>query len=87
MSFNGEEVDSTHSFVSSHKGKTDGPCPVRSSSRERTLTEKGLEMQEQETIKHKKAFMRAYGSWKEMAGKVRTALKSFCSLDELNKIR
>lgn len=87
MSFNGEEVDSTHSFVSSHKGETDGPCPVRSSSRERTLTEKGLEMQEQETIKHKKAFMRAYGSWKEMAGKVRTALKSFCSLDELNKIR
>lgn len=83
MSLNGEEVASTHD----QPMKTDNPQPVRSSSRERTFREKGLEMHKQEAIKHKKEFMRAYGSWKEVAGKVRTALKSFCSQDELNKIR
>ncbi len=83
MSLNGEEVASTHDPPI----KTDNPQPVRSSSRERTFTERGLEMHKQEAIKHKKEFMRAYGSWKEVAGKVRTALKSFRSQDELNKIR
>ncbi len=83
MSLNGEEVASTHDPPM----KTDNPQPVRSSSRERTFTERGLEMHKQEAIKHKKEFMRAYGPWKEVAGKVRTALKSFRSQDELNKIR
>ncbi|XP_077954084.1 uncharacterized protein LOC144391338 [Gasterosteus aculeatus] len=83
MSLNGEEVASTHDPPM----KTDNPKPVRSSSRERTFTERGLEMHKQEAIKHKKEFMKAYGHWKEVAGEIRTALKSFCSQDELNNIR
>lgn len=72
MSLNGE-VANTHDPPMKTEQKTENP--VRSSSRERTFTERGLEMHKQDAIKHKKEFMRAYGSWKEVAGKVRTTLK------------
>lgn len=58
---------------------------VRSSSRERSLTDKGQEMHDQEAKKHEKAFSKAYNSWKEMAREARTTLKSFCSQEDLNQ--
>ena len=58
---------------------------VRSSSRERTLTEKGQEMHDQEAKKHEKAFSKAYNSWKEIAKAARTTLKSFCPQELLDQ--
>lgn len=57
---------------------------VRSSSRERNLTEKGKEMHEQEAKKHEKTFSKAYEIWKESAKEIRKQLKGFCSSEELN---
>ncbi|XP_013873851.1 uncharacterized protein LOC106524553, partial [Austrofundulus limnaeus] len=57
---------------------------VRSSNRERHLTEKGKEMHEQDAKKHERAFNRAYDSWKETAKEIRTKLKAFCSPGDLN---
>ncbi|XP_057716613.1 uncharacterized protein LOC130931672 [Corythoichthys intestinalis] len=67
--------------------KTDNPIdmPLRSSSRERKLTEKGQEMQKQMAKKHAKIFHKAYNSWKLTARDVRTQLKTLCSAEELNK--
>lgn len=59
---------------------------VRSSSRERSLTEKGQEMHDQEAKKNEKAFNKAYNSWKEKAREARTTLKSFCSQEDLDYI-
>ncbi|XP_055366079.1 titin homolog [Betta splendens] len=58
---------------------------VRSSSRERRLTEKGQEMHEQEARKTEKAFNKAYDSWKQTAKEIRVRLKSYCSLEDLGK--
>ncbi len=52
---------------------------IRSSSRERSFTEKGLEMREQEAKKQENAFYKAYNSWKETAKETRSRLKMFCS--------
>lgn len=60
---------------------------VRSSSRERTLTEKGQEMHDQEAKKHEKAFNKSYDSWKQIARESRTILKTFCSQDDLDNIQ
>lgn len=57
---------------------------VRSSNRERHLTEKGKEMQEYEAKKNEKAFNKAYDTWKKAAKEIRTKLKTFCSPEELN---
>lgn len=58
----------------------------RPSSRQKTLTEKARELRDQNAKKHKKAFNKAYDSWKQTARESRTALKSSCSPDDLNKI-
>lgn len=79
-----EDPESTHSTnksvsheeeTNSKHEKTNITYQIRSSSRERTFTEKGKEMHEQDTVRHKKAFIKAYDSWMEMARKVRTTLK------------
>ncbi len=59
---------------------------VRSSSRERQLTEKGKQMREQDAKKHLKAFLRAYESWKKVAREARIILKGFCVKDDLDNI-
>lgn len=61
--------------------------PVRSSSSERTLTEKGQEMHNQDAKKCEKAFNKAYDSWKQAARETRTNLKILCSLEDLSKIQ
>lgn len=61
--------------------------PLRSSSRERKLTEKGREMQEQQTKKHKKVFSKNYDGWRELAREIRTKLKTFCSAEDLDKMQ
>lgn len=43
---------------------------IRSSSRERSFTEKGLEMREQEAKKQEKAFYKTYNCWKESKRRV-----------------
>ncbi len=58
---------------------------IRSSSRERRFTEKGLEMREQEAKKKEKAFYKAYNSWKETAKETRSRMKMFCSRENLEK--
>lgn len=58
----------------------------RSSSRKRNPTEKGLEMQKQETKKHEKAFNKAYTSWKQTAKEIRCKLKALCTCEELEQI-
>ena len=55
--------------------------PVRLSSRERTLTEKGQKMHEEQVTKHEKAFTKAYTTWVQTARASRTALKTFCSAE------
>ncbi len=60
---------------------------IRSSSRERRFTEKGLEMREQETKKKEKAFYKAYNGWKETAKETRSRMKMFCSRENLEKIQ
>lgn len=57
---------------------------VISSNRERSLTEKGKEMHEQEAKKNERAFNKAYDTWKESANEIRTKLKAFCSPEVLN---
>ena len=68
--------------------ETDNPTdtPLRSSSRERKLTEKGQEMHDQDTRKREKAFNKAYDFWKLAARETRTKLKTLCSLEDLNKL-
>ncbi|XP_065108476.1 uncharacterized protein [Paramisgurnus dabryanus] len=66
----------------SHK---DTPC--RSSSRERKFTEKGQEMHDQDTKKRERAFNKTYDSWKLVARKTRTKLKTLCSSEELNELQ
>lgn len=66
--------------------ETDNPPEaqqVRSSSRERRLTEKGLELHEQEAKKNERAFNKVYDSWKKTAKEIRTRLKTFCSAEDL----
>ena len=58
----------------------------KSNSRERSLTEKGLEMQEQEAKKNEKAFKKAYDSWKQLARETRVKLKALCSPEDLDTI-
>ncbi|KAL0147052.1 hypothetical protein M9458_057576 [Cirrhinus mrigala] len=60
---------------------------IRSSSRGRSWTEKGLEMREQEAKKQEKAFYKGYNSWKERAKETRSRLKMFCSRENLEKIQ
>ncbi len=60
---------------------------IRSSSRERRFTEKGLEMREQEAKKKEKAFYKAYNGWKETAKETRSRMKMFCSRENLEKIQ
>lgn len=60
---------------------------TRSSSRERSLTEKGMQMRKHEAKKQEKAFNKAYGSWKQTAKESRSRLKTFCSREELDKIQ
>ncbi|CAI5640766.1 unnamed protein product, partial [Oreochromis niloticus] len=59
----------------------------KSSSRERKLTEKGLEMQNQDIRKREKSFNKTYDSWKLVARETRTKLKSLCSAEDLNKLQ
>lgn len=70
-----DESDSTQ------QSKSDKPI------RERTLTEKGQEMHDQDALRHKKALFKAYNSWTETTRKIRTALKSFCSQEELDQYK
>ncbi|XP_039679755.1 uncharacterized protein LOC120573907 [Perca fluviatilis] len=63
----------------------DTPC--RSSSRERKLTEKGQEMHDQDTRQREKAFNKTYDSWKLVARKTRTKLKTLCSSEDLNELQ
>ncbi|XP_068074145.1 uncharacterized protein [Danio rerio] len=60
---------------------------VRSSTRERSFTERGLEMREQEAKRQEKAFHKAYNSWKETAKDCRSTLKMFCSRENLEQIQ
>nr|XP_043906906.1 uncharacterized protein LOC122785246 [Solea senegalensis] len=67
--------------------ETDNPpeTQVRSSSRERSLSAKGLELHEQEAKKNEKAFNKTYDSWKQAAKEIRLRLKAFCSVEDLDK--
>lgn len=69
--------------------KTDNAVdmPLRSSSRERKLTEKGQEMHIQENKKHEKTFHKVYDSWKWVARESRKKLKALCTLEELNDLQ
>ena len=60
---------------------------IRSSSRKGSLTKKGLEMRNQESKKHEKAFNMAYDSWKQLAKETRSTLKTFCSGEDLDQIQ
>lgn len=60
---------------------------VRSSSRERNLTEKGQELKKQELKKKEKAFNKAYETWRLAAKEIRAKLKTFCSPEELEGIQ
>ena len=60
---------------------------VRTSSRERTLTEKGREMHEKQQKKDEKAFTTAYTKWIHTARGGRTALKTFCTGEDLHTIK
>lgn len=55
----------------------------RSSSRERTLTQKGQELQNQEAKKKEKTFCKAYEAWKLTAKGIRAKLKTLCSPEDL----
>ncbi|XP_070412225.1 uncharacterized protein [Nothobranchius furzeri] len=68
--------------------ETDNPTdtPLKSSSRERKLTEKGQEMHDQDVKKREKTFKKAYNAWKLVARETRTKLKTLCSLEDLNKL-
>ena len=68
---------------------TDDPkdTQFRSSSRERKLTEKGQELHDQDTKKREKAFDKTYDSWKLVARKTRTELKTLCSSEDLNELQ
>lgn len=68
------------------KNPTEGQ-PVRSSSRERTVTEKGQELKTQEVMKKEKAFNKAYEAWRLAAKEIRAKLKTSCSLEELEDIQ
>ncbi|XP_043973047.1 uncharacterized protein LOC122831155 [Gambusia affinis] len=69
--------------------KTDNAVdmPLRSSSRERKLTEKGQEMHIQENKKREKTFHKVYDSWKWVARESRKKLKALCTLEELNDLQ
>lgn len=60
---------------------------VRSSSRERTLREKGQELKKQELKKKEKAFNKAYETWRLAVKEIRAKLKTFCSPEELEGIQ
>ncbi len=73
-----KQTQKTNKMLSSAE-ETDNPPEaqqVRSSSRERRPTEKGLELHEQEAKKNEKAFSKAYDSWKKTAKEIRTRLKT-----------
>lgn len=55
-------------------------------SRERTFTEQGRQMREENAKRHVKAFLKAYESWKQIAKECRKSLKQFCSKEDLDKI-
>ena len=69
--------------------KIDNPTDAlpRSSSRERRLTEKGQELQDQDDKKRETAFNKAYDSWKLTARESRTKLKFLCTVEELNELQ
>lgn len=69
--------------------ETDNPTdtPLKSSSRERKLTEKGQEKHKEDIKKRVKTFNKAYDSWKLVARETRTKLKTLCSLEDLNKLQ
>ena len=58
----------------------------RTSSRQRTQTEKGREMQEKDARKREKAFNKAYDAWKKIARENRIKLKTFCTDEDLDKV-
>ena len=58
----------------------------RRSTRQRTLTEKGRELHEEDAKKKEKSFSKAYDAWKKIARESRVQLKAFCSLDDLGKV-
>lgn len=60
---------------------------VRSSSRERTLTEKGKELHEQQAKKNENKFNKVYESWKRAAKEIRSKLKTCCSPENLNNAK
>lgn len=61
--------------------------PSRSSSRERTSTDKGQELWEEKAKQYEKNFSKAYNFWKQTARDSRTKLKAFCALDDLDNIQ
>ena len=58
----------------------------RRSTRQRTLTEKGRELHEEDAKKKEKSFNKAYDTWTKIARESRVQLKAFCSLDDLGKV-
>ena len=80
-------ADNTQDSSTEHGETVTNAQQVRSSTRERTLTEKGKEMQEEMGRKYEKAFTKAYTSWTHSARGIRTALKTFCSLEDLHEIK
>ena len=69
--------------------ETDNPTdtPLRSSSRERKLTEKDQEKHNQDIKTCERTFNKAYDSWKLVARESRTKLKTLCSVEDLNKLQ
>ncbi|XP_038140499.1 uncharacterized protein LOC119792268 [Cyprinodon tularosa] len=57
-----------------------------SGPRTRKLTGKGEQYREAESAKWIKAFLKSYGSWKQIAREARRKLKGFCSQENLNEI-
>lgn len=75
--------------MSLHTAETSKPSDLpsgRSSSRQRTVTEKMQEVNDQNAIKHKRAFYKAYDAWKQTAKESRATMKCFCSMDDLDNI-
>ena len=60
---------------------------IRSSSRERMLTQKGQELQNQEAKKKEKIFCKAYETWKSTVKGIRAKLKTLCSPEDLEEMQ
>ena len=66
---------------------TSSAALVKSGTRQRPPTEKGHLMQDENARKHGKAFIKAYTTWAKSVKNMRTALKSFCSLEDLRGMK